>query len=212
MSDVFAEVNADLRKDRLQSLWDKYGYYVLGAIAAIILGVGAQAGYSSLQRTANEEASVRYAALVATAPTQESLAAFASAEDNGYGALAAFTLAVQQAEAGAMREALSGFDALATQNDLPKGLQDYARLQAAIILLDSASGSADDIAARLAPLLAQTGGFNPMARDIMGLAWIKSGDKDKARALFEAQKTDETTSRFARERANIMLDTLGNKK
>lgn len=208
MSDIFAEVNADLRKDRLQSLWDRYGYYVLGAIAAIILGVAANVGYSSITRTANEEAHMRYSALLETDPTQEALAAFATAEDNGYGALAAFSVAAQQAEAGATQEALAGFDALATRGDLPQALRDYARLQAAIILVDNASPNPDDIAARLASLLESEGGFRPMAREIMALAFIKSGDTPRARALYEEQNQDDTASRFARERANIMLDKL----
>ena len=30
MSDIFAEVDADLRRDRWQALWDRYGLLIIG--------------------------------------------------------------------------------------------------------------------------------------------------------------------------------------
>ena len=37
MSDIFAEVDSDLRRDRWQAMWDRYGLLVIGGAAAIVL-------------------------------------------------------------------------------------------------------------------------------------------------------------------------------
>ena len=40
MSDIFAEVDADLRRDRWQALWDRYGLLVIcGAVGIVLLVV-----------------------------------------------------------------------------------------------------------------------------------------------------------------------------
>ena len=65
--------------------------------------------------------------------------------------LAAFGAARAAAENGDFTAALAGFDALAARGDLARPMRDYARLQAAIVLVNQ-KASADDIAARLARL------------------------------------------------------------
>ena len=36
---LFREIDEDVRKEQLANIWNQYGIYILGAIAAIILGV-----------------------------------------------------------------------------------------------------------------------------------------------------------------------------
>jgi hypothetical protein len=37
MANIFNEVDEDIRKERYQSLWNKYGKYVIGLIILIIV-------------------------------------------------------------------------------------------------------------------------------------------------------------------------------
>ena len=41
MADVFDEVDEELRRDRAEKLWKKYGAYVMGAAVAIVVAAGA---------------------------------------------------------------------------------------------------------------------------------------------------------------------------
>ena len=50
MSDVFREVNEDLRREQLKQLWSRYAVYIIGAAVLIVLVV---AGYQVLQSIAS---------------------------------------------------------------------------------------------------------------------------------------------------------------
>ena len=51
MSDILRQVDEDLRKDRLLVLWKKYGYYLIGIIAVLIIFViGYQVSFSLSQK------------------------------------------------------------------------------------------------------------------------------------------------------------------
>jgi len=40
MSDIFQEVEEDVRKERYEQLWKKYGNYIIGAAAILVIAVG----------------------------------------------------------------------------------------------------------------------------------------------------------------------------
>ena len=45
MADIFAEVDEELKQERLEKLWKEYGGIFISCIAAIILGTAANSGY-----------------------------------------------------------------------------------------------------------------------------------------------------------------------
>ena len=45
MADIFDEVEDDLKRDRMQLLWSKYGKYVIVAAVLVIAGVAGRQGY-----------------------------------------------------------------------------------------------------------------------------------------------------------------------
>src|SRR5688572_23023181 len=40
MSDVFKEVDEDLRREQLKSIWDRFGIYIIGAAVLIVVATG----------------------------------------------------------------------------------------------------------------------------------------------------------------------------
>ena len=213
MSDIFAEVDAELRRDKWQSMWDRYGLLVIGGAIAIVLIVAIVVGYRTYQTSQNEAASVRYEELLQQLGDEESadetalFGAFAEQENNGYGVLAAFSAARASAEAGDYTNALTGFDALAARGDLARPLRDYARLQAAIVLVNQ-TANADDIAARLARLMDDGNAFRPIARDILALAYFTKDAPLKARELYSQQLADPDATPLSKQRARIMLSEV----
>lgn len=213
MTDIFEEVSAELRRDRMSAAWDKYGRYVIGLAAAIIALTAITIGASGYQKSQNEAASKRYDAMLAELTTMDEaarsarLAAFGEAESNGYGVLARFAFAHARLDAGDTEAALAAFDALADTGSVPDGMRDYANLQAAILLLDNAGAKAD-IRDRLDDLLDDGNGLQPIARETMALTHMRDDEPLEARQLFQAQIADPNASSFARQRAEIMLDKL----
>lgn len=214
MSDIFDEVNAELRRDTMQAAWDKYGRYLIGGAVGFVVLVAAIIGTSSLIDSRQEAASVRYDAMLATLAEDDAqnnitvLAGFAEAENNGYGALARFSAAVLQAREGATDDALASFEMIADDGGLPNSLRDLAALQAAIVLLDT-NGALAMIENRLDDLLEDGNGLQPMARETMALAFMANDQPLKAREMFKAQIADPTATSLTRERASIMLQSVG---
>lgn len=213
MSDIFDEVSAELRRDNMQAAWDKYGRYIIGAAVGLVVLVAAYVGTTTAIEQSNEAASARYDAMLATlaeddgAANISTLMAFAEAENNGYGALARFNAALQQARRGDSAAALEGFEILADNGGLPDTLRDLAALQAAIVMLDT-NGDLVKIESRLRDLLKDGNGLQPMARETLALAYMGNDLPLKARELFRAQLNDPTISSLTRERASIMLQSV----
>ena len=64
MSDIFREVEEDVRRERLEKLWKQYGDYVIAGVAVIVVGV---AGYKLWQHYEAQQlakASVAYSAAI----------------------------------------------------------------------------------------------------------------------------------------------------
>ncbi len=45
MADIFHEVDEEVRRERLQKLWDRYSIYIIAAAVLIVAGIGAWRGY-----------------------------------------------------------------------------------------------------------------------------------------------------------------------
>lgn len=210
---IFDEITADLRRDRMADAWAKYGRYIIGGAVGIVLLVAAVTGYGAWRTGQQEAASARYDVLqteIAEADADVKitrLLAFADAENNGYGALALFSAAMEQAAQGQYDNALNGFDALAGRGGLPDSLQDFAALQAAIVLLDS-GGALADIESRLDDLMDDGNRLQPMAREVMALAYSAHDKPLDARDLLMQQIADGNASSLSRARAEIMLQTV----
>ena len=45
MTDIFNEVNEEVRREQLKRLWERYGIYLVALCVLIVVGVGAWRGY-----------------------------------------------------------------------------------------------------------------------------------------------------------------------
>lgn len=213
MTDIFEEVSAELRRDRMQTAWDKYGRYVIGLAVAIVAVTAISIGLSSYFTARDEAASTRYDAMRASLAELGSeaqltaLTDFAAAEDNGYGVLARFSVAYIHVENKNNAAALDAFDALADDGSVPDSMRDYAQLQGAIVALNNGA-ALSDIEARLEDLMDDESGLLPMARETLALANMRDYRLLEARELWLAQIADDAASGLTRERATIMLDKI----
>ena len=213
MTDIFEEVSAELRRDRMQTAWDTYGRYIIGLAVAIVVITAVSIGFSGYSTSQDEAASSRYDAMrasLADLDTQERLSAlteFAAAEDNGYGVLARFSVAYLHVEDNDNAAALEVFDGLSNDGSVPDGMQNYARLQGAIVAINSGA-ALEEIEARLEYLMDEDSGLLPMARETMALAYMRDDRLLEARDLWLSQLADANASSLARERATIMMGKI----
>ena len=213
MSDIFREVDEDLRRDQAAKVWKKYGPYLVGLAATIVL---ATLGYQLWRNWETErrlERSDRFVEAVSLAEGEAPEAALpALAElggpDGGYGTLAAFERARLLAEAGRRDEAVALWDELAADGKAGPALQAAARLFAVMHQIDD--GDPEDLRARLQPLLRPGHGFRPTALELTAVLALREGDRDEARRVYTELADDLSAPPGLRARATQMVAALKN--
>ncbi|MBO0766555.1 MAG: tetratricopeptide repeat protein [Hyphomicrobiaceae bacterium] len=208
---ISREIDEELRREQLLKLWDKYGVYVLGAALAAILAVAGWKGYEYRRAQANETASNQYflalgeLAAKRTDEAQKALEGLAAAP-SGYAALARLRLAAQDAADGNTLDAVSAYDQIAKDKAVDPILQDYARLQVAMLKFDTLPFP--ELRTQLSPLANDRSPWRYTARELLGVGAARAGFGPEARSHFQRLLADRTTPPGISERARIMVALL----
>tara|TARA_E500000178_G_scaffold40747_1_gene36554 strand:+ start:126 stop:752 length:627 start_codon:yes stop_codon:yes gene_type:complete len=206
MADIFDEIDEDLKRDRTEALWTKYGKYVIAAAAAVVLGVGASQGFSAWTRSQDEAAANLY---------QQSLAAddaVAALEQNlgqltdGYALLGRFQIAAGLAEAGDAAAAEAGYLAIAEDASAAPLYRDAALLLSAMNAPDTRP--AGDLQTRIAPLADGTGPWKAMALELSAALDLQDGNRDAALSKLETIIELAEVSAELRQRAARLVNIL----
>ncbi len=205
MSDIFREIEDELRRENLRQLWVRYGKYVIGLVALIILVTAAYVGWRTYERHVHEAEGARYAAaltLVAEGHPAEATAAFAELAQNASGGIAALSLlqeAALKVKSGDVAGAIAVYDKLAANGSADPIFRDIATLLAARYGLDK--GNPQAVVARLKPLANANSPWHGLALELTAVAELKAGDKAKALADLKLIANDNTVSAGVRQRA-----------
>jgi len=207
MTDIFHEIEEDLRRDRLRKLWDRFGGLI---IAAAVLAIVAAAGWSGYkywrhqQAVAASEAFRSAITLYDAGKFPEAEAAFSAiAKDGpaGYRTLALF----RAAAAAAARDKAAGvaaFDAIGADGRLPQLVRELALLRAALILADIAG--LPQVQQRVGVIASGTGPLRHSAREVLAMAQLKAGDLAAANKTATDMTSDGETPSGVRSRAELI--------
>ncbi len=207
MTDIFHEIDEDLRRERFRRLWDRFGIYLIIAVVAVILGTAAFSGYRWWVQKQAQAASVQFEAAVKLADAgkhQEAEAAFTTlAKDapSGYRALARFRaageLSARDAAAG-----VAAFDALAADTSLTVIERDLARIRAGLMLVDT--GTVDEVKQRVQALADGQSPLRHAARELIALAQYRAGDLPATNATASTIIADPEVPYGVRSRAELL--------
>ena len=211
MVDIFDEVNEDLQRERAERLWKKYGPYLLGLAALIVVGVAGREFWMQYQADRRISAGDRFAAAVELIGSDDAEAAamlngIAAADTSGYGVLARLRTAPLLRDRGDPDGALNVYDDLIATAGIAPVYRDLARVLAGALELDTDPAAA---AARVEMLAVDNNPLRFSAREILGLAAMARNETDTARALFERIADDTEAPQDMRGRAARMLTLLG---
>ena len=207
MADPFREVDEDIRQEKQNELFRKYGPVVLAAALAVVLGMGLRVVLNDMaerRRSANAEAYASASEMLAQDPSAAAAAfqEIAGSGAKGYKAASRLRAAAALAEQGETDAAISAYAAAANDNASPL-MQDIARLRAATLLLDH--GTPDEALVRLGNLPNSDSPFSALAQEVAGLAHYKANDLVAAEAAFEAILTDFSAPQGLRGRAEFLI-------
>ncbi len=214
MSDnLFREVDEDLRKDKLQALWKRYGAVVIAGCVALVLGTAGSVFWRDYQAGQRSADSARFAAaidLVERGDNAAAVDAFVALADDaggGYALLARFHEAAARAETGDGRGAVAVYDGIAADGGPDQVYRDLAALMAAMQLANSASAA--DIETRLQALLADDNPWRFSARELIAAVAVREGRTAAAVESFRTLAEADEAPPGLRARARQMLDALG---
>jgi hypothetical protein len=210
VTDIFREVEEEVRRERFEQLWKKYGDYIIAGAALVIIAAAGFQLWRVYQQREQAKASATYAvasqmldggAAGAAAMTFEKLAQTAP---GGYAQLARLQEANALYTSGKVSQAIDTYKQVIAKGD--PLLAPVARIRAAWATVETSPRG--DINALLAPLLDQTSPWHAMAREIIAYDDYRNGATAKALQEFQAIAKDKDSPSAVRRRSEVMAGYL----
>jgi hypothetical protein len=211
VSDIFREIDEELRRDNLLKLWSRYGRYIIVLAVLALLVAGGIVAWRDHQLAERRAQSTRYAAALSLAregKDAEAAKVFGeiAREGGGYGGLASFEEGSLLAKSGDRKGAVTVYDRIAVTSGLDPAFRDLAVLLSVMHGMTEADPQA--IVERLAPMTAPGNPWRPTALELTAAARLKAGDKSAALALYQSLADDLAAPQGLRARAAEMAAAL----
>jgi hypothetical protein len=211
VSELFDEVDEDVRRDQLKKLWDKYSIFIIAAALLVVAGVGGWRGYQYLeaQKAAAAGATFDQAAELSEqnkhAEAEAAFTKMAATAPTGYRMLARLRAAAEAANRDP-KEAAKLYDDITADRSIGAPGQDLAKVRAAALLLDTSSYP--DMLQRLEPAAAPGETFRHTARELLALSAWRANDTTAARKWLDMIANDGDTPPGLRSRAEALQALL----
>ncbi len=216
VADIFSEVDEDLRRDKYEELWKRYGKLMMAGALAVVLLAAAFVGWQEYSKRARIEAGGAFAqalALMAEGRHTDAAAAFADVAKKGvgeYASIARLEEAAAVAASGDRAGAVALYDKLSTDLSGGEVFGQLAALLAAQNVLDD--GDVASARKRLEPLIGSGKAWRFSAMEMIALADLADGDVVSARKGFKDLTDDNNAPKGVRARSAEMLAALGGSK
>jgi hypothetical protein len=211
VADIFQEVDEEIRRERLNRLWQQYGNLIIAACVLIVVAVGAWRGYEWWQAKKAAQSGGAFETAVTLAEAgkhQEAEAAFAKLAADG---TAGYRTLARLREAGELAQtdhpaAAKAYDEIAADGSAGPVIQQLAAVRAGILLVDTAPYS--EMRQRLEPLTAADKTFRHSARELLALSAWKSGDTTAAKQWTDMITADPQSPQATRSRAEVLSELI----
>jgi len=210
LSDIFREVEEEVRRERFEQLWKQYGDYIIAGAALIIIAI---AGFELWQRYEDNQRLKASETLIAAQQLADSgnfaqatpaFATVAKSGPGGYAEMARLAQAAALVAAGQRTEAVQIYKSIAADDHGVIG--SVALVRAGWALSDSSPRG--DIETLLAPLTDPTSPWRFAAREILAYADFHAGDMKKAQHDFQTLADDPNAPQQMRRRVAAMAAFL----
>jgi hypothetical protein len=211
VSELFDEVDEEVRREQLKKLWDQYSLYIVAMALLVIAAVGGWRGYEYLEAKKAAEAGDAFNKAMTLseqnkhAEAETAFTDLAAKAPSGYRMLARFRAAAEVANRDP-KAAAKMFDDLAADRSVGAEQQALARVRAAGLLLDSTNYS--DVLQRLQGDTAPEATFRHAARELLALSALRTNDTTAARQWLDMISLDGETPPSLRSRAEALQALL----
>lgn len=207
------EVDEELRRDQLASIWTRYGRWLIGAI---IVGLAAFGGFLYWEHHTAQVAGEQGEKLQAVyddlgsqkvGSAEKELVALAGSKVAGYRTLALFTQADLLLQKDDLKGAAAKFAAVASDSSVGQPLRDLALIRQTAAEFDTLKP--DVVVNRLRPLAVKGNPWFGSAGELVASAYLQMNKPDLAGPLFGQIARDETVPDTIRQRAVQIAGTMG---
>ncbi|HEY4809143.1 MAG TPA: tetratricopeptide repeat protein [Roseiarcus sp.] len=216
MSDIFQEVDEEVRRDKAAEFWKKYQNLILAGAALVVLASGGFRYWQYERERAQQAAGDQYQQALAALEggkldeAKAGLDKIAAQAPSGYRALAQMTAAGAEASKDP-QGAIGAFDAISGDAAIDPLLRDAARLRAALLRVDIA-GEEQKGAAALTSLSTDNGPYRRLARLALGALALERKDSDDAAKQFDLVLGDPEVSPDERQAASRWLGLIASNR
>jgi hypothetical protein len=211
VSELFDEVDEEVRREQLKKLWDKYSLYFIALMVLVVAAVGGWRGYQYLESKKAAEAGATFEKAVELseqgkhAEAETAFADLAAKAPSGYRTLARLRAAAE-ASTRDPKAAAKMYDDIAADSGVGSEWRDFSKIRAAGLLVDSASYA--DIQQRLETSAEPKSTFRHSAREMLALSAWRNNDMTAARKWLDAIAEDGETPPGLRSRAEALQALL----
>jgi len=211
MSDIFQEVDEEVRRDKAVEFWTKHQNLIFAVAVVIVLATAGYRYYEYRRLQASEAAGAAFQQALEldrdgkAEEARATLAKVAADAPGGYQALARFAQAALTAKTDPKAGAEAYF-ALAGDASLDPLFKDAARLREALARLDA--GEADAAKSELETLATPTGVFRNTARLTLGAIAIQAKDYATAGKWLDLVVADPEAPSAERKSAESLLGVV----
>ena len=207
MSDIFNEIDEELRQDKVARLWKAYGKYLIALAIFIILAI---AGYRFIEHTQEknkEQASELYELASEAGRSGDKNAAIELFSDDRFDETIGYAI-ISKLKKAALAKSNNDLEGMAivlkeiiTNEEIPLYLRDLARLK--LFASDN-----DNNISQLDALIAGDGAWKFLALELKGGIELEGGNLKKARSIFEELTNGANTPNNLRRRTSEILKAL----
>lgn len=207
MSDIFHEVDEEVRRERLRQFWERYSLLIVGAAVLVVVAIAAWQINEYWMAKKAAAAGARFEAAVTLseqgkhAEAESAFAKAAADAPDGYRILSRFRAAAEAAQVKPA-DAVKDYDALAADAALGSLWQELASLRAGMLLVDSAPLA--ELKKRLDPLVAPDRIYRHSARELLALSAWRNKDTAAAKHYLDMIANDADTPPGTRTRADVL--------
>jgi hypothetical protein len=207
------EVDDELRRDDLTSIWNRFGK---PAVAAIVVALLAWGGWLFWQNRAGQQAGLDSEQLVTVGDTiiagndlgaDAKLALLAKSDNQAMVATAELTRAAVALGKNDSKKAIGIYQKVSADNSAPQPLRDLAVIRLVALEMDTAKPEAT--IARLKPYAVVGNPWFGSAGEMSAIAYLKMGKPDLAGKMLADVAKDEDVPDTIRSRAVQLANALG---
>ena len=216
MTDIFQEVDEEVRRDKAAEFWKKYQNVIVAAAALIVLAAGGFRYWQYQRDKAAQAAGAEFRAAIAAFDAGKTSEAFGGLAQLAAQAPGGYRILAQMTEAGAKAAtdpaaSVAAFQAIAGNASVDPLFRDAAKLRAGLIEIGTPAQESAGTA-ELTTLASGAGPYRRLARLTLGALALGRGDWDDAGKQLDDVLADPEVAPTERQLAERWLGLIASNR